>query len=56
MGMLNSDDDLKIISEDNLMKIIIKNTPNYYFNIIGMNEDQKIIYEESLKKEFLNKE
>lgn len=55
MGMMNTDDDAKIIAEHNLMEHIKKVTPEYDYVTSGMNEDMKIIYEHGLKEEFLNR-
>jgi hypothetical protein len=55
MGMSNSDDDTKIIAEHSLMEHIKKITPEYDYVTADMNEDMKIIYEDSLMREFLNR-
>ncbi len=55
MGMMNSDNDAKIIAEHNLMEHIKKVTPEYDYVTSDMNEDMKIIYEDGLMREFLNR-
>lgn len=55
MGMMNSDNDKKIIAEHNLMEHIKKVTPEYDYVTADMNEDMKIIYDDALKTEFLNR-
>lgn len=53
--MMNNDDDAKIMAEHNLMEHIKKCTPEYDYVTRNMTEDQRIIYENSLKNEYLNR-
>lgn len=52
MGMQNSDDERKIMYEHSVMERIKQNHPDYEGATQHMTEDQKIIYEDGLKKKY----
>lgn len=52
MGMSSSDDDAKIIKEHYFMENLRKLDPGYESNTHNMNDDQKAIYDDGLKRKY----
>lgn len=53
MGMANSDNDLEIIAEHQLMEKIRQIHPPYAYDTVKMTEDQKIIYDAGTLKKYV---
>lgn len=53
MGMSSSDDDAKIMKEHYLMENLRKLDPGYEYNTHNMSEDAKAIYDDVLKRKYL---